>query len=388
MSTLQDLERVTREVRALQAEFTRADETGRQTLLQGVHDRKRFVDYKDGDDNLSEADARLVIANNQGYAFWSKYESFLHLDPSVKDVVEACRVGDRDRVRLLLDKTPEAANPGWVAEYIPWESADRPEIPNDSIPLFNVSLGVFNGTNTTGNEGDIARDLLAAGADPNLIGQPLEGAMSFNCPRVVEALVEGGVDVDGPAPGVGMAYGMLFAFTECCELLAAGGAQLDLRFAAGLGRIDRMEELVTSDGLLPDPGLADPYMRSSIEKGGPSVKVERTDDVVLGQALLYACLHARFEAAQWLIDRGADVNATVLGTDMDTTVMHRMVTGDFGATATVAQIEARRRPMMEWLLDRGADPLVKDPTHQATVIQWARHNGRDQTAAWLESRVS
>ena len=73
--------------------------------------------------------------------------------------------------------------------------------------------------------------------------------MSYNCPRVVEALIEGGVDVDAPAPGVMMAYDRLFGFTACCELLAHAGAQIDLRFAAGLGQLDRMAEFVTETGL-------------------------------------------------------------------------------------------------------------------------------------------
>ena len=73
--------------------------------------------------------------------------------------------------------------------------------------------------------------------------------MSYNCPRVVEALSEGGVDVDAPAPGVMMAYDRLFGFTACCELLAHAGAQIDLRFAAGLGQLDRMAEFVTETGL-------------------------------------------------------------------------------------------------------------------------------------------
>ncbi|MEE3337520.1 MAG: hypothetical protein VX255_14130, partial [Candidatus Latescibacterota bacterium] len=159
--------------------------------------------------------------------------------------------------------------------------------------MFDVSEAIFNGSNRKGNEGEIAADLLAAGADPNLDGQPLEGAVSFNCPRVVESLIAGRVDSEAPAPGVMLAYPMLFGFTECCEVLANAGARL--------GRIDVMETFVGPAGLLPDQGLADPYTRSVVARGEPSVRAERTDDVVLGQALLYACLHGRLEAAEWLL---------------------------------------------------------------------------------------
>ena len=201
------------------------------------------------------------------------------------------REGEHDTVRSILAKTPEVANPRRVAGFEPNRAGDIPGTPNDSIPLFDVSEAIFNGTNRKGNEGEIAADLLAAGADPNLDGQPLEGAVSFNCPRVVESLIAGRVDSEAPAPGVMLAYPMLFGFTECCEVLANAGARLDLRFAAGLGRVDVMETFVGPAGLLPDQGLADPYTRSVVVRGEPSVRAERTDDVVLGQALLYACLH-------------------------------------------------------------------------------------------------
>ncbi|MBD05732.1 MAG: hypothetical protein CME24_15440 [Gemmatimonadetes bacterium] len=205
-----------------------------------------------------------------------------------------------------LAKTPEVANPRWVAGFEPNWAGDSPGTPNDSIPLFDVSEAVFNGTNRKGNEGEIAADLLAAGADPNLDGQPLEGAVSFNCPRVVESLIAGGVDSEAPAPGVMLAYPMLFGFTECCEVLANAGARLDLRFAAGLGRIDVMETFVGPAGLLPDQGLADPYTRSVVARGEPSVRAERTDDVVLGQALLYACrmVDSKRQSGCWHMEPG------------------------------------------------------------------------------------
>ncbi len=365
---LDDIEAVEREVETLRTDFAAADETGQRHLLEAVHDRGRFVDYKDGDAALSDADARLVVANRYDYALWSKYNSYVLLDPAVKRVIAAVRKGDLGGLHNALDEVPEAANPRWVADY----RADESDVPNDSIPLFCVCEGVFRGTNKQGNEGELARALLQAGADPDLRWKPMEGAVSFNCPRVLEALIERGANIEGPAPGVFMAYPMLFGFTQICELLAAAGAQLDLRFAAGLGRLDQMERWVDgAEKLLPDPGLADPYMQSQAARGESAVRVERSDEVVLGQALLYACLHGRREAAEWLLAHGADVNATVFGTDQNTTVLHRMATYSHGATSSPSAVENERMPMVEWLLARGADPTLPDAQFGASAMHWA-----------------
>ena len=379
---LEDLEAVNREVAQLRADFSGADGAGRRALLAAVHDRRRFVDYADGDSELSEADARLVVANRQDYALWSKYDSYIHLDPAVRDAIAAVRTGDLDALSRLLAEAPEAANPRWVAGYQAYESDGQPRIPNDSIPLFCVSEGVFRGTNKKGNEGELARALLQAGADPDLCWQPMEGAVSFNCPRVVEALVHHGANVEGPAPGVFMAYPMLFGFTEVCEVLGRAGARLDLRFAAGLGHIDEMERwLDGTRGLRPDPGLADPYMRTSADAGESAVRAERTDSTVLSQALLYACLHGRREAALWLLNRGADVNATVCGTDCDTKVLHRMASYAHGETADKEEVVRSRMPMVEWLLQQGADPALPDSVHGGGAVHWAVHSGMIHTMA-------
>ena len=245
----------------LRADFAAADETGQRHLLEAVHDCRRFVNYKAGDAALSDADARLVVANRYDYALWSKYNSYLLLDPAVKNVIAAVRKGDLDGLHNALDEVPEAANPRWVTDHRAGES----DIPNDSIPLFCVCEGVFRGTNKQGNEGELARALLQAGADPDLCWKPMEGGRQFQLSARTGSphRTRSRYDIEGPAPGIFMAYPILFGFTQICELLAAAGAQLDLHFAAGLGRLDQMECWVDGvEKLLPDPGLADPYMQS------------------------------------------------------------------------------------------------------------------------------
>src|SRR5262249_423704 len=163
------------------------------------------------------ADARLLVANQEGYAFWSKYESFLHLDQAVQMVIAATRAGDLSRLSEILRAEPGAANPTWVPGFEP-----ATPVPTDSIPLFCVSDAFWGGTNAVGDEYEIARALIEAGAEVDFDGgQPLVGAVSFNVPGVVGALLEGGAAVDGvDGDGVPMAYALHFAFRDLAELMA------------------------------------------------------------------------------------------------------------------------------------------------------------------------
>ena len=156
---VEGLEAVERQVADLRQEFARGDADTRRQLLKPAHARERFENYDPDSGALSEADARLLIANRQGYAFWQKYDSYLHLDPSVQSVISAVRSGNREALQEMLRADPGASGPRWVAGF----TAPQP-IPNDSIPLFCVSEGAHRGTSTRRNEYDLVRDLANAGA--------------------------------------------------------------------------------------------------------------------------------------------------------------------------------------------------------------------------------
>src|ERR1700724_1458762 len=197
----------------LKAEFAAGDAATRRRLLQPAHAKERFENYDPDAPSLSDADARLLIANQEGYAYWDKYESYLHLDPAVQRIIVAVRSGDIETLRDILRAAPAAANPRWVAGF------HRPTpIPNDSIPLFCVSEGVFRGTNTEHNAYEMTRMLVAAGADIHTEGDiVLESAVSFDVIGAVAALLDSGAAIDG-VDGVPMAYAMHFGFVEVAEL--------------------------------------------------------------------------------------------------------------------------------------------------------------------------
>jgi len=355
-------------VARLRAAYAAADSETRERLLSRVHTRERFQDYDPAATELTERDARLVIANEEGYAFWAKYESYLNLDPAVQGVIQAVRVGDLNKLRALLRTNPGAANPRWVrADLKP------PQISNDSIPLHCVAEGVFNGTNRQGNDYHMTRALIKAGADVEIDnGEPLKSAVSYYAEGAVRALLEGGARVDGPdGGGMPIAYALTFGFTEIAELLDSYGAQLDLRFAAGLGKPDLVKSFVNPDGSrTPDAGrLADPFENR--------FRCERTRANILCQSLLFASLHARQEVVEYLLDRGADPNQEVPGTGpLGGTALHHVVGSvPLGATGDRAVYEERRLPIVELLLGCGASVTMRDSRFHSTPLGWANHFG-------------
>jgi hypothetical protein len=229
---VEDLSAVEERVARVRFEFSSGTRDTRMRLLQAAHARERFENYDSDAPSLSDADARLMIANQEGYAYWNKYESYLNLDGTVKKVVAAVRSGNLGAAQDILRSDSEAANPRWVSGF----TVPVP-IPNDSIPMFCVSEGVFRGTNRKGNEHELTRALIEAGAQVDIEGGlPLASAVSFNASHVVKALLAGGAKVDGvDSDGVPMAYAVHFGFSEIAVMLAEYGAKLDLRFAAGLG---------------------------------------------------------------------------------------------------------------------------------------------------------
>ena len=109
----------------------------------------------------------------------------------------------------------------------------------------------------------LVRVLLDAGADPargNAHGwTPLHQAAYSNLPLLARMLLDAGVPVDVSARGDGgtpLVVALFWGHREVAEVLAEHGVHpRNLRAAAGLGRLDLVEELVAPDGrLAPEAG--------------------------------------------------------------------------------------------------------------------------------------
>ncbi|HEY3837706.1 MAG TPA: ankyrin repeat domain-containing protein [Bryobacteraceae bacterium] len=356
----------------LRAEWASGDIGTHRRLLKPAHNQSRFQNYDPEAPTLSDADARLLIANEEGYAFAAKYESYLNLAPDVRRVIIAVRAGDSAALREILRDNPAAANPRWVDGYA------VKQIPNDSIPLFCVCEGVFRGTNQQHNEYELVQALVAAGANITIDGDiVLSSATSFNVIRAAEALLDAGAPIDGvDQDGTPIAYALHFGFSEIAELFANRGAKLDVRFAAGVGRLDEVRKWFNADGSLkPGAGaLVDPYAAEYKHRGESPFRCERTRANILSQALCFACTHRHIEVAGYLLSQGADVNAIVPGLDSKATVLHRVV----------HKAGPHTRAMVQFLLDHGADRTIRDGNYNSTPAGWACHFGNHEIAKLLE----
>jgi ankyrin repeat protein len=377
---VESLDELERRVATLRSEFAAGNAEARRQLLKPVHDFRRFERHDPHATSLTDADAKLVVANAEGYAFWSKYESFLHLDPTVQDVIAAVRSGDREALLSALRDDPRAANPFWVSGF----AAPR-QIPNDSIPLFCVSEAQFRRTNTRDNEYELVRDLAGAGAIVDLQGgMPLVAGVSFGVLRAVEGLLDSGAAIDGPdGDGAMLAYALHFGYTDIAELMGRRGAKTDLRFDAGLGDLDAVKRWFAADGLLqPGAGaLVDPYALEAKLEGKSPFRCERSRANVLSQSLYFACVHGRLDVAEYLLAQGAAIDATVPGLDYKGTVLHRIASLDVGGHRLPWSVE----PTVRFLHAHGANLEARDEVYRATPIGWARHSGRHEAVELLRS---
>src|SRR5262245_50141428 len=78
MHTGKPLAEFEQRVARLRAAYANGDVAAREALLKPAHDKRRFERFDPRADSISEADARLLIANEEGYAYWNKYESYLY----------------------------------------------------------------------------------------------------------------------------------------------------------------------------------------------------------------------------------------------------------------------------------------------------------------------
>jgi len=143
------------------------------------------------------------------------------------------------------------------------------------------------------NGAAIVSILAAAGGDVNApctgphAETPLHWAASSNDVAVLDALLDAGADIEAPGAVLGggppLADATGFRQWAAAHRLVARGARTTLRDAATLGLQDRLEEFFAGTSTVPT-------------------------EVEITHAFWWACHGGKERAAEYLLDRGADLN--------------------------------------------------------------------------------
>ncbi|RAP74951.1 ankyrin repeat domain-containing protein [Paenibacillus montanisoli] len=209
-------------------------------------------------------------------------------------------------------------------------------------------------------------DVNARAIDPALGETPLQWTASNDDVEMADLLLDAGTPIDGlnddRRP---LAQALWYGCTNVAKLLVRRGAALDLELAAAVGRVDLLPSFFGPDGkLLPRAGIH----REPVNTTTPSPPGE-----LLQQALIYAVIGGSYDSAEYLLDRGADVNGSPSGFDHT------------GAAPLHWAAAGTNTAIIRLLLDRGAELNARDRRYCGTPLGWANHFQRTEHEELLRS---
>ena len=267
------------------------------------------------------------------------------------DAVKAIDAGDRETLQKLLAEYPELATArGYFDEYYEYPYFR-------GATLLHHLAGEPQRAPLPENAVTLAAALLSAGADPNaatydtvavldLVVSSAQLGWAGSKAEMVQLLADEGADL-GRNRGRVLWDALIEEDLELARMLIAAGAPVDLRFAAGVNRVDLMAEFFDSAGhLKEDTG----------HLYHPDPDTVLTAEQIVVEALNFAAYCGALEAAEFLLDRGADINGLAGGF----TPLHKTVMAD-------------HLEMARLLLARGADPLVGDRRFDITPYEWSNY---------------
>lgn len=374
-------------------------ERGALRIIQRFHPRFRAASEAEvAAADFSQADAELVIAREHGFDDFAALARHLEdlkagraAEP-FRDAFEAIKAGDLAALDALLDAHPELVNAqgtngNTLLSFAIYFGHDGMI---ETLLRRGVDLSVTN------NKGSNPLHLVAAGGNqPGTLAR-LDRLIAAGAPVEAEAYGEGGTP---------LAMALFWGHADLAERLAREGvAPLNLRVAAGLGRVALMLALTGPDGrLLPEAGRAREFHRP--HSGFPPWRPIDDAQQILDEALTYAARGGRIEAMDWLVRHGADVNAE----PYNGSVLNWAVRGDrpeavdwlvahgadvdrasgFGGVSSITPLQnaaawGGRPEIARRLLRAGADPHLKDPVFDSPPTGWARFHGSSEVEKVLE----
>jgi ankyrin repeat protein len=347
--------------------------------------------FERGQAPLTRAGARAVVARAHGFASWPALRrhvgSLRETGEPFARAYRAVEAHDVDALRAELDRFPDLVTARGTND-------------ND---LLGMAVG----------DERLVDLLLERGADPtrgNAHGwTPLHSAGYGNHPQMARTLLSAGARPDVFARGDGgtpLVVALFWGNREVAAVLAEHGIHpRNLRAAAGLGRVDLIDELAGTPQAGAHRGFYRPHggfpawqptddpqevLDEALAWAGRSDRVEAIDallahgarleaDVYRGTPLMWAAASGRAAAVRRLIERGADPSgrSTFGGPE------HGVGVTPLHLAAQSGHVEA-----IEALLQAGADPTVRDELYDGTPAGWAEHGCNPEAAALLRAHAS
>ena len=348
---------------------------------------------------LTQADAELILAREHGFETFDAFGAYIEAlrEQRVSEpfalAFAAIKMDDRARVNELL--------------------ALHPRLPNAAGTNGNRLLLLAMSFGRTA----MVHDLLDAGADPDLPNNKGWTALHqaayadpANDPAaalvMLDALLKAGASPFAEAYGDGgtpLAIALFWGHRVLAERLAKPViAPSSLRVAAGLGRLDLMEQFFVGKKLRPEARWHREFHRP--HSGFPPWRPNDDAGDILGEALTYAARSGRIEAMAFLGERGADLDAEPYnGTALHWAVARKQTEAvawlidhgadinrraGFGGTRGVTPLHIAAAwggspDCARLLVERGADRTIKDALQDSAPAGWARHFKNSEIAAMI-----
>jgi ankyrin repeat protein len=293
------------------------------------------------------ADAQFFIARQHGFASWprfSKHITELRRSSSkislFETAVEAIIRGDVKALKKILKADPDLIRARSTREHrstlLHYVSANgvedfRQKTPKNIVDITKVLLDAgaeVDAESDAYGGGSTALGLVATSIHPEEAGVQIP---------LIKVLLSAGAEMDHRS-SAGHGHSLVISCLangqpEAAEFFAGLGAPIDLQAAAGLGRLDKVKELVDEAGTLK-PAETKKQMNS---------------------AFLSACSWGRKHVVEFLLEKGVDPN---LCDDRGRNGLHCAA---FGANTDVARV----------LLQYGTSVDAREQDFQATPLDVA-----------------